>query len=127
MAEQKVSAPDLFAGINKPKDANNLTDLEKKHVPVITAPDRVKPGECFEVVVEVGKLLQHPNENGHFIQFIELYAGHVYLARMDFTARTTCPVMKVCVSLDKDVGRLRAFERCNLHGIWEADKPITVA
>ena len=125
MAE-KTAAPDLFAGINRPKDPNNLTDLEKKHIPVITAPDKVKPGECFEVVVEVGKLLAHPNENAHFIEFIELYAGHVYLARMDFTARATCPVMKVCVSLGKDLGPLRVFERCNLHAVWEADKPITV-
>ncbi len=117
---------DLFAQINTPQDPNNMTDLEKKHVPAITAPDKVKPGECFEVTVEVGKLLKHPNENAHFIEFIELYAGHVYLARMDFTARTTCPVMKLCVSLDKDIGPLRAFERCNIHGVWGSSKPITV-
>jgi superoxide reductase len=103
-----------------------MTDLEKKHLPVITAPDLVKPGECFEVAVEVGKLLAHPNENAHFIEFIELYAGHVYLARQDFTARTTCPTMKVCVRLDEHLGPLRAFERCNLHGVWEAAKPIVV-
>jgi len=117
---------DLFAGINKPADPSNLTDLEKKHLPVIAAPDRVKPGECFEVTVEVGKLLTHPNENAHFIEFVELYAGHVYLARMDFTARTTCPVMKVCLSLPKDLGPLRAFGRCNLHGVWSAEKAISV-
>jgi len=117
---------DLFAQVNKPKDPQNPTDLEKKHLPVISAPDRVKPGECFEVVVEVGKLLAHPNDNGHFIEFIELYAGHVYLARMDFTARITCPILKVCVSLPRDLGPLRAFERCNLHGVWEASKPIAV-
>jgi len=119
-------AKDLFAGVNRPDDPRNLTDLEKKHVPVITAPERVKAGECFEVTVEVGKLLAHPNENAHFIQFIELYAGHVYLARMDFTAKTTCPVMKVCVSLPKSLGPLRAFERCNLHGVWTAEKAISV-
>jgi superoxide reductase len=123
MAEEK---PDLFAQVNQPKDWDDLTDLEKKHVPVITAPEKVKAGECFEVTVEVGKLLAHPNEIAHFIGFIELYAGHIHLARMDFTARTTCPVMKVCVALPKDLGPLRAFERCNLHGAWEASKPITV-
>ena len=123
MAEQK----DYFAQVNTPADPNAPTDLEKKHIPVITAPDKVKPGECFEVTVEVGKLLQHPNEHAHFIEFIELYAGHFYLARMDFTAKTTCPVMKVCAALDKDLGPLRAFERCNLHGVWESQKPITVA
>ena len=122
MAEQQ----DLFKGVNHPGDVENLTDLQRKHLPVITAPDQARPGECFEVVLEVGKLLAHPNENAHFIEFVELYAGDVYLARQDFTARTTCPVMKVCVALDTELGPLRAFARCNLHGVWEAVKPISI-
>lgn len=123
MAEEKL---DLFAQVNAPADMGALTDLEKKHLPVITAPGAVKPGKCFEVIVEVGKLLPHPNELAHFIEFIELYAGHVYLARMDFTSKQTCPVMRVCVALAKDLGPLRAFARCNLHGVWTASKAIAV-
>lgn len=123
MAEKQ----DFFTKVNKPADPSNMADLEKKHVPVISAPDKVKPGECFEVAIEVGKLLAHPNETTHFIEFIELYAGDVYLARMDLTPVKTCPVMKVCVSLDKNLGDLRAFERCNIHGVWEARKPIEVS
>jgi desulfoferrodoxin (superoxide reductase-like protein) len=30
------------------------------------------------------------------------------------------------VRLDRDLGPLRAFERCNLHGVWEAQKSIAV-
>ncbi|MHC4792263.1 MAG: desulfoferrodoxin family protein, partial [Planctomycetota bacterium] len=89
---------DLFCGVNKVKDTNNMTDLEKKHLPVITAPKSVKKGQCFEILIEVGKLLAHPNEPGHYIEFIELYADHTYLARIDLTARRTCPIMKTCVS-----------------------------
>jgi superoxide reductase len=95
-------------------------------LPIISAPESVKKGECFEITVEVGKLLKHPNEPGHFIQFIELYAGDTFLARMDFTAKTTYPIMKVCVSLDHAHGNLRAFERCNLHGTWENEVDIEV-
>lgn len=73
MAEKK----DFFTEVNTPADPDNMTDLEKKHIPVITAPDKVKPGECFEVTVEVGKLVAHPNETTHFIEFLDLYAGHV--------------------------------------------------
>lgn len=122
MAEEK----DLFAQINQIADPANPTDLEKKHTPVISAPAKVKANACFEVTVEVGKLLAHPNETKHFIEFIELYAGHIYLARLDLTAVTTCPVMKVCVQLPKNLGPLRAFQRCNLHGVWTAEKAITV-
>jgi superoxide reductase len=117
---------DLFCGVNKVKDTSSMTDLEKKHLPVITAPKNVKKGQCFEILIEVGKLLAHPNEPGHYIEFIELYADHTYLARIDLTARRTCPIMKTCVSLEHTHGKLRAFTHCNLHGTWEGDEEIEV-
>ena len=118
---------DLFCGVNKVKDPSNMTDLEKKHVPVITAPKSVRKDECFEATIEVGKLMGHPNEPGHHIEFIELYAGHMYLARIDFTARSTCPTMKLCMSLGHIHGQLRAFGHCNLHGTWEGQAEVAVA
>jgi superoxide reductase len=124
--EYQQCADDIFCGVNTVTDIDQATDLEKKHLPIISAPESVKKGECFEVTVEVGKLLKHPNEPGHFIQFIELYAGDTYLGRMDLTAKTTCPIMKMCVSLDHAHGKLRAFERCNLHGTWENEVDIEV-
>jgi superoxide reductase len=131
MAAQTVTAvkceKNLFCGVNRPKDADNMTDLEKKHLPVITAPKKVKKGECFEVTIEVGKLMQHPNEPAHYIEFVELYADHTYLARFDFTAQRTCPTVKACISLDHIHSGLRAYERCNLHGVWEGAFEIEVA
>jgi superoxide reductase len=117
---------DLFSGVNSAADPGNLTDLEKKHIPVIDAPDNVRMGECFEVTVEVGKLLAHPNERQHFIGFVELYAGEYYLGRQDFSAVTTCPVAKFCVQLDHPWQQLRAFALCNLHGVWEGSRRIAV-
>ncbi len=46
---------DLFCGVNTPKDIDNMTDLEKKHLPVITAPKSVRKDERFEVMIEVGQ------------------------------------------------------------------------
>jgi len=117
---------DILCGVTVVDAPETAGDLEKKHLPVISAPEMAKKGEHFEVTVEVGKLKVHPNEPGHFIEFIELYAGDTYLARMDFTAKTTCPIMKTCVSLDHAHGKLRAFARCNLHGTWENDVEIEV-
>ena len=120
---------DLFCGVNTPKesDPEKMSDLEKKHVPVIAAPDSVKKGECFEVTVEVGKHLEHPRDPDHFIDFVELYADHRYIGRTHFTHTTTCPTAKFCVQLDHIHKELRAFEWCNLHGTWEGVKPLTVA
>ncbi len=115
---------DLFCGVNTVKDMDNMTDLEKKHLPVITAPKSIKKGECFEVTIEVGKYMTHPNEPGHFIDFIELYADDTYLARLDLTARMTGPLMKICVALDHIHDSLRAFAHCNIHGTGEGRSRI---
>lgn len=122
----KECREDMFCGVNTVENIDEASDLQKKHLPIISAPEKVGKGEKFEVTVEVGKLVDHPNEPGHFIEFIELYAGHTYLARMDFTAKTTEPVLKATVSLDHGHGKLRAFARCNLHGIWENDVDLEV-
>ncbi len=130
LTKTKESAPecaeDIFCGMNTVTDIDSASDLEKKHLPVITAPKKVKKGEPFEVTIEVGKLIAHPNEPGHYIEFIELYAGETYLCRMDFTAKTTWPVMKARVTLDHAHGKLCAFERCNLHGTWANEVDIEV-
>ena len=45
---------DLFCGVNMVQDEDHMTDLEKKHVPVISGPSSVKKDECFEVTIEIG-------------------------------------------------------------------------
>ncbi|MHC4396383.1 MAG: desulfoferrodoxin family protein [Planctomycetota bacterium] len=117
---------DLFCGVKVVQDCEHMTDMEKKHLTVITAPKSVKRNECFEVMIEVDKLMAHPNEPGPYIEFVELYADRTYLARMDSTARGTYPIMKTCVSLDHTHGKLRAFAHCNLHGTWEGWAEIEV-
>lgn len=118
----------LFCQVNKAKDANNMTDLEKKHTPVISVPGTIKPGETVEVTVEVGKLLAHPNEPGHFVEWIDLYANWVFLARIDLSAVTTQPTLKVPVTIPHGIENLtlRSFERCNLHGVWEGTVEVKV-
>lgn len=121
-------AENLLCGVNTPSqtDPDRMSDLEKKHVPVITAPQTVARGECFEVVIEVGKYLDHPSEPGHFINFVELYADHTYLGRQHFVHSTVCPVAKFCVNLHHIHKELRAFAWCNIHGTWEGDSPLTL-
>ena len=118
-------AEDLLADVNKPKDINNLTDLEKKHLPVIEAPDEAAAGEPFEVTIEVGKLLAHPNEPGHHIEFIDLYLDRVFVARVDLAAVKACPRITLPVALSRG-GVLRAFACCNLHGVWEGTREIAI-
>lgn len=117
---------DLFCGVNMVKDMDNMTDLEKKHMPAITAPRKITRGKPFEVTIEVGKMIEHPNEPTHYIEFLELYADHTYLARIDYTAQTTVPKAKLCLKLEHIHSKLRAFARCNIHGLWEGHMPIEI-
>ncbi len=117
---------DILCGVNKPKDISNMTDFEKKHIPVITAPDKVNKNEEFDVIVEVGKLFPHPNEPGHFISWIELYSGDTFLARAYFSGGTSSPKVLFRVKLSHAHGFLKAWAMCNLHGLWQGEKPIEI-
>jgi len=112
---------DLFCGINaaQGETSSEMSDLEKKHTPVIEAPATVKKGEMFDVTVEAGKLLAHPNENAHFIEWIELYSGDTFLARTDLVPRLTAPKATFRLALDHGHD-LVARIRCNLHGVWQS-------
>ena len=62
---------DILCGVNEPKDKSNPTDLEKKHIPVIEAPDKVKKDEPFEVKIEVGKPIHYPPVEIQIVAAIE--------------------------------------------------------
>ncbi len=116
----------LFAKVNRPADWDNISDLEKKHVPIIDCPDSVKANESFEVSVNVGKLLKHPNEMAHYIQWIELRFGELFIARVDLTPVTSEPKVKFNITLESS-GELTALSRCNIHGTWDYTKKVDVA
>jgi superoxide reductase len=107
--------------LNRPKDWKNLTDMAKKHVPVIAAPAKVKAKEPFTVKVKVGGIngIEHPNTLGHWINWIELYASERLISRIEF-APELCDgyVATINVNLN-ETATLKARGYCNLHGVWE--------
>ena len=111
--------------IHTAQDVSNMTDLEKKHVPMITIEGAPVKDEPFEVTVWCGKELAHPSEAGHHIEFIDLYLDDMFLARCDLTWGYTYPKACFSVMLDRP-GTLRAFERCNLHGDWTYSMDVSV-
>lgn len=104
--------------------AEDKTALEKKHVPYIQAPDKVKKGEYFDVTLTMGKEIEHPMGPDHYIQYVELYADYYQLARVDFTPEAKAEVT-LTIKLEESC-TLRSFIFCNLHDQWEAEKEITV-
>jgi len=115
--------------LNKPTDWTNLTIMDKKHVPIIEAPDNVKANEPFAVKIKIGGIdgVEHPNTLSHWINWVALYAGERLIVMLRFGAELSDGyVVTINVTLAASA-TLRAQEFCNLHGIWEGKtKKITV-
>ena len=127
MTEAKYTCDeDILCGVNLPKDINALSELEQKHLPVISAPDKVSKDEIFEVTLEIGKYKSHPNEPTHFIEWVELYCAETFLLRVNLSGSLSFPKVKIPVKLSHAHGPLKAHAKCNIHGLWEGVKAIEV-
>ncbi len=117
----------LFCRINKVEgaDPKTYTELQKKHIPVITAPSQGKRNTPVTVTVEVGKYLKHPNEYAHHIQWIEIWQRDAFITRVDLTPKLTEPKITITATFDHP-WPIIARARCNLHGIWEAEVPFAI-
>lgn len=111
-----------FWKINTSADENQVA--REKHVPVITVEGDTVAGSTVKVTVDVGGG-KHPNESAHHIQWVELRANGLFIARAEFTAAITTPVVTFNVVVPEGKITLTAIERCNLHGLWESD-PVEV-
>ena len=117
---------------------------KEKHVPVITCPDTVKAGELFEVKVTIGEEIAHPNTTEHHISWISIYfhpegdkfphqVGHyAFSAHGESTAGPNQgPVythhgVTTWLKISKP-GTLYALSFCNIHGLWESSKAVSVS
>ncbi len=101
----------------------------ESHTPKIEAPDKVKAGEPVVVSIKVGP---HPNKVEHSIRRLEIYFREngraynpIHIATVDLEPEYAEPEIKLTLRLKKS-GVLYAIGYCNLHGLWEARKEISV-
>ncbi len=108
-------------------DPSNMTDMMRKHMPRIEVPDEVKAGEPVAILLKVGGIdgVGHPNLLGHWINWVELYAGERLLGRTEFAPTVSQPEATLHIILEEPT-TLRALAFCNLHGVWESAKPVAV-
>lgn len=109
--------------IKKPVDPNNLTELEKKHIPVIKINRQcglAGPG-CIDAHIKVGEIL-HVMEAKHYIMYIDIYLDRAFLGRYHLTAEKLNPLLGI--HLKTTTAKLLALENCNLHGRWIAEVEI---
>jgi superoxide reductase len=115
----------------------------EKHVPVIDCPDAVPADETFEVKVSLGKEVAHPNTTEHHIRWIQLYfkpEGDKFAYQVGsfefcahgestegadkgpvYTNHSATAGLKI-----KKPGTLFATAFCNIHGLWENSKTLSL-
>lgn len=115
----------------------------EKHVPVIECPDTVAADQLFDVKVSLGKEVAHPNTTEHHIRWIQLYfkpEGDKFAYQVgsyEFCAHGESaegadkgPVVTnhaATASLKiKKSGTLYATALCNIHGLWENAKTLSL-
>ncbi len=115
----------------------------EKHVPVIEAPDKVKKGSQVTVGLTVGKEIPHPNTTEHHIRWITIFfqpKGEKFpyqIGRFEFSAHGesiqapntstiyTQPAV-VCNFKTEKSGIILASSYCNIHGLWESGRELSV-
>ncbi len=115
----------------------------EKHVPVIEAPAKVKKGEFFRLTVSVGKEIAHPNKTEHHIRWIDVYfhpAGEKFpyqIGKAEFSAHgesvqgpdtsTVYTHHEAGLSFKTEKsGIIYAASYCNIHGLWQSSKQLSV-
>lgn len=115
----------------------------EKHVPVIEAPDKVKKGELIKISATVGKEIAHPNKTEHHIRWIDVYFqtdGEKFpcqIGKVEFNAHgesskgpDTSSVYThheaVLSFKTEKSGTIYASSYCNIHGLWQNSKKLSV-
>jgi superoxide reductase len=116
---------------------------QEKHVPVIEAPDSAKKSEVLKISVTVGKQIPHPNTTEHHIRWIGVYflpdgekfpyqigkfefASHGESAQGPNMSTVYTQPEVVCSFKTDKPGTIFATSYCNIHGIWQGMKKISV-
>jgi len=115
----------------------------EKHVPVIECPDAVSAGQPFQIEVSVGKEVPHPNTTEHHIRWIQVFfqpseeKATYQLANLEFCTHGEAvkgpnegpvyaePMGTVTTKVDQS-GTILTLSYCNIHGLWENSKDISV-
>ncbi len=96
--------------IQTASNPTKLTDAEKKHIPVIEF-------EETDIIVKIGQT-NHPMEEDHFIEWIELYLnGNLYSRKNLKPGRKP----KAAFHDVLESGTLHSVAHCNQHGSWKSE------
>jgi hypothetical protein len=111
----------ILQDIRVPQDLQNLSPLEKAHVPFFDVPRLVENGALVPITVR----LDHPMDPDHYIKKLILI-DEGSLIKIKFIVHLTPAWGKLDLSLPLKLARttkLKAIVECSLHGRWLGISP----
>ena len=107
-------------------DPENLTDMERMHLPKITLPPVVEDGSQAPIEITV----DHPMDEDHYIKHIQIIGfkdpvqtkGNFYFSPMNGEA-----FIGTQIRLNGGESTVWVVAECNQHGRWAASKDTKVA
>ena len=109
-----------------PSDIDNLTEIEKIHVPKVTIPPVVEDGNQAPIVVEV----DHPMEENHYIKSIQIlnFADPIVIkGQCFFTPKSGQAYLSTQIRLAGGESRVWVISECNQHGKYATYRDVKVA
>ena len=109
-----------------PSDIDNLTDIEKLHVPRVSIPPVVEDGNQAPIIVEV----DHPMEENHYIKSILILNFNdplVIKGQCFFTPMSGDAYFGTQIRLAGGESRVWVVSECNRHGKYATYKDVKVA
>ena len=110
----------------RPKDLENLTELERIHLPKISLPPVVEDGAQASIVCSV----DHPMDEDHYIKSIQIMNFNdpvVIKGQCFFTPKSGQAYVSTQIRLAGGESRVWVVCDCNVHGRWAISKDVKVA
>jgi len=117
--------------INRYEDISQIEREAKKdyidrHSPFIHCAETAVTGKPMRVRVKVGESYVHPDENDHYIAWVQLWNGEKMLAQTSYTAGNL-GFMAGHVEAEFSIVptaslKLTAMSFCTKHGLWQSEE-----
>jgi len=101
--------------IKQPADPENLTEGDKKHIPIVQKTECGLVGGCTDVHAAIGEI-EHVMTNEHFIGYVDYYLDYKFISRIWLSPEVCKPATSFHLAVS--TGKITVIEHCNVHGNW---------
>ena len=101
--------------IKKPADPENLTEGDKKHIPIVQKTSCGLVVDCTDVHATVGEI-EHVMDAKHFIGYLDYYLDYKFISRVWLSPEVCKPATSLHLAASS--GKITVIEHCNVHGNW---------